>query len=81
MTEVQTEAAFQSLAEELSRLSHAPPLTPSEHQHELDEGCNSFICFGSSRRCARMIFPLCIGLMMALLALQDEAGEQLHPTH
>jgi hypothetical protein len=64
MTEVQTEAAFQSLAEELSRLSHAPPLAPSEHQHELDEGWNLTYLF-------RVIPSLCPHDISALHRFDD----------
>lgn len=37
MTQDQTEAAFKSLAEEPSGLSHSQPLTPSEQQREVDD--------------------------------------------
>ena len=74
------DASFKSLADELSRLSDAQALAPTEHQRNLDENWDLAFLF-------RLIPSLCqhhlAGLnrvIMALLDLQEHEAEE-RPTH
>ena len=81
MTEDQIDAAFKSLADELSRLSHAQALAPTEHQRNPDENFDLAHLFRLTPSLCQHNLAGLSRLVMALLDLQDDESEELHPTH
>jgi hypothetical protein len=62
-------------------LSHAQALAPTEHQHNLDENWDLAYLFKAIPTLCQHNLAALNRLLMALLDLQDEGGEELHPTH